>query len=66
MRAAIAACTPDISQREHRLQNANGKVGGGAKDAAGRDPASIYEGLWHRFEVDGRFDDVMALPEFSM
>lgn len=66
LRAAIAACTPEEDQRHHRLQSANGKVGGGANDAAGRDPASIYEGLWHRFEGDGRFDDLMARPEFAV
>lgn len=66
LRAAIVACTPEEDQRHHRLQSANGKVGGGANDAAGRDAASIYEGLWHRFEADGRFDDLMARPEFRM
>jgi hypothetical protein len=66
LRASIAIHTRDPQAAQHRLQSANGKVGGGAMDAGGRNASDIFTALWHRFETDGRFEDLMLQPEFSM
>jgi hypothetical protein len=66
LRASIAVHTSDTQEAQHRLQSANGKVGGGAMDSAGRNASDIFTALWHRFEADGRFDDLMLQPEFSL
>ena len=60
---AIEATTP-VRHRSRVEQSANGIVGGGARDLAGRQPEEIYATLRYRFSQSPR-SDLLQQPEFD-
>lgn len=65
IRAAIANINPDANRAASMLASVNGKVGGGANELAGRPAADIYQSLWHRFSIDGRYVALIEQSEFA-
>lgn len=64
LRGALAPLGHDARSLQHLVQSANGTVGGGARDAAGRDADVVYGGLVHRFREDPKFAPVVETDSF--
>jgi hypothetical protein len=62
---AIALIEPDESLRARIAASANGKVGGGLRDAAGRLAAETYQAMRHRFE-GWEHDELLEQPDFLL
>jgi hypothetical protein len=61
LKAAIAAVEADEGNRLHRLQSANGRVGGSLQNVAGRSPQELYSQLLYRFPEE----ELRNQPEFT-
>jgi IrrE N-terminal-like domain len=66
IRSAIAAAAPDAVTADKLLPSVNGKVGGGSKDAGGRNAQDIYSDLLFRFRGDQKYRDLLEQPEFEV
>lgn len=65
LRSAIAQFVLDPAEARRIEQSANGKVGGGTKDDAGKPAAELYAGLKFRFK-DVPYQEVVSHPDFEL